>query len=74
MSLLAFVREFVLVSCLFAIILVTLNIAQASYYRLNLLSSVPVHVDGEPWEQAAGELIIAPCGAQARMLKKTKRQ
>ena len=27
-------------------------LAQASYYRLNLLSSVPVHVDGEPWEQA----------------------
>jgi len=51
-----------------------IRIAQASYYRLNLLSSVPVHVDGEPWEQAAGELIIAPCGAQARMLKKTKRQ
>ena len=49
-------------------------LAQANYFRLNLLSALPVHVDGEPWEQSAGELIIAQCGLQATMLKKTKKK
>ena len=43
--------------------------AQASYFRLNILSTLPIHVDGEPWEQSPGELIIAQCGVQATMLK-----
>ena len=45
--------------------------AQASYFRLNLLSSLTVQVDGEPWEQPAGEMVIAQTGLQAKMLKKS---
>ena len=46
-------------------------LAQASYFRLNLLSSLTVQVDGEPWEQPAGEMVIAQTGLQAKMLKKS---
>lgn len=48
-----------------------IRIAQASYFRLNLLSSLTVQVDGEPWEQPAGEMVIAQTGLQAKMLKKS---
>jgi len=36
-----------------------------------LLSSLTVQVDGEPWEQPAGEMVIAQTGLQAKMLKKS---
>lgn len=51
-----------------------IRLAQASFFRLNLLSSLPIQVDGEPWEQPAGEIIISPAGAQVTMLKKQKRK
>ena len=33
-----------------------------------------IHIDGEPWEQPAGEMIISPGGIQATMLKKKRRK
>lgn len=51
-----------------------IRLAQASYFRLNLLSALSIQVDGEPWEQPAGEMIISPGGVTATMLKKAKKQ
>ena len=51
-----------------------IRLAQASYFRLNLLSALSIQVDGEPWEQPAGEVIISPGGVQATMLKKCSKK
>ena len=51
-----------------------IRLAQSNYFRLNLLSSLTIQVDGEPWEQPAGEMIISPGGVQATMLKRKRRK
>lgn len=51
-----------------------IRLAQSNYFRLNLLSSLAIQVDGEPWEQPAGEMIISPGGVQATMLKRKRRK
>lgn len=39
-----------------------IRIAQGSYFRVTLLKATPVQVDGEPWVQAPGHLIISAAG------------
>lgn len=36
-----------------------IRIAQGSYFRVTLLKATPVQVDGEPWVQAPGHMIIS---------------
>jgi len=51
-----------------------IRIAQGTHFRIQLLSTVPVQVDGEPWEQKSSQIVISPGGIQARLLKKAKRR
>ncbi|XP_045630695.1 diacylglycerol kinase theta isoform X2 [Ursus americanus] len=51
-----------------------IRIAQGSYFRVTLLKATPVQVDGEPWVQAPGHMIISAAGPKARMLRKTKQK
>ena len=65
-----------------------IRIAQGTHFRIQLLSNVPVQVDGEPWEQVrnfftfekhsgfqkSSQIVISPGGIQARLLKKAKRR
>ena len=39
-----------------------IRIAQGSYFRVTLLKATPVQVDGEPWIQAPGHMIISAAG------------
>ncbi|NWH19550.1 DGKQ kinase, partial [Grus americana] len=39
-----------------------IRIAQGSYFRVTLLKPIPVQVDGEPWIQAPGQIIISAAG------------
>ncbi|PNJ23643.1 DGKQ isoform 2 [Pongo abelii] len=39
-----------------------IRIAQGSYFRVTLLKATPVQVDGEPWVQAPGHMIISAAG------------
>lgn len=39
-----------------------IRIAQGCYFRVTLLKPTPVQVDGEPWVQAPGHMIIAAAG------------
>ncbi|KAJ6657088.1 hypothetical protein lerEdw1_002833 [Lerista edwardsae] len=39
-----------------------IRIAQGSYFRLTLLKPIPVQVDGEPWIQPPGQIIISVAG------------
>nr|XP_013801033.1 PREDICTED: diacylglycerol kinase theta [Apteryx mantelli mantelli] len=49
-----------------------IRIAQGSYFRVTLLKPIPVQVDGEPWIQAPGQIIISAAGPKVHMLKKSK--
>ncbi|KAL4641655.1 diacylglycerol kinase theta [Arapaima gigas] len=49
-----------------------IRIAQGSYIRITLTKAIPVQVDGEPWIQAPGHIIISAAGPKVRLLKKTK--
>ncbi|XP_038626424.1 diacylglycerol kinase theta isoform X1 [Tachyglossus aculeatus] len=51
-----------------------IRIAQGSYFRVTLLKRIPVQVDGEPWIQAPGQMIISASGPKVHMLKKSKKQ
>ncbi|XP_057560862.1 diacylglycerol kinase theta isoform X3 [Hippopotamus amphibius kiboko] len=42
-----------------------IRIAQGSYFRVTLLKATPVQVDGEPWVQAPGHMIISAAGPKA---------
>lgn len=39
-----------------------IRIAQGAYFRVTLLKATPVQVDGEPWVQAPGHMIISAVG------------
>ncbi|XP_007056908.3 LOW QUALITY PROTEIN: diacylglycerol kinase theta [Chelonia mydas] len=51
-----------------------IRIAQGSYFRVTLLKPIPVQVDGEPWIQPPGQIIISVAGPKVHMLKKSKQK
>ncbi|XP_063086126.1 diacylglycerol kinase theta isoform X3 [Cavia porcellus] len=51
-----------------------IRIAQGSYFRVTLLKATPVQVDGEPWVQAPGHMIISAAGPKVHMLRKAKQK
>ncbi|XP_053433833.1 diacylglycerol kinase theta isoform X4 [Nycticebus coucang] len=51
-----------------------IRIAQGSYFRVTLLKAIPVQVDGEPWVQAPGNMIISAAGPKVHMLRKAKQK
>ncbi|XP_038648838.1 diacylglycerol kinase theta [Scyliorhinus canicula] len=51
-----------------------IRIAQGTYFRVTLRKSIPVQVDGEPWIQPPGHIIISAAGPQVHMLKKCKQK
>uniref|UniRef100_UPI00398F11FF diacylglycerol kinase theta isoform X1 n=1 Tax=Pristiophorus japonicus TaxID=55135 RepID=UPI00398F11FF len=51
-----------------------IRIAQGTYFRVTLLKSIPVQVDGEPWVQSPGYIIISAVGPKVHMLKKCKQK
>ncbi|XP_075993586.1 diacylglycerol kinase theta [Genypterus blacodes] len=51
-----------------------IRIAQGNYIRLTLSKAVPVQVDGEPWIQPPGHIIISAAGPKVRMLRKQKQK
>ncbi|XP_077990664.1 diacylglycerol kinase theta-like [Glandiceps talaboti] len=48
------------------------RLAQGSHIRIWMNSDMPVQVDGEPWMQLAGQVVITRSALQATMLKKSK--
>lgn len=51
-----------------------IRIAQGSYFRVTLLKAMAVQVDGEPWIQAPGHIIISAAGPKVHMLRKAKQK
>ncbi|XP_035506205.2 diacylglycerol kinase theta [Scophthalmus maximus] len=51
-----------------------IRIAQGNYIRLTLSKPIPVQVDGEPWIQPPGHIIISAAGPKVRMLRKSKQK
>ncbi|XP_058402476.1 diacylglycerol kinase theta isoform X2 [Diceros bicornis minor] len=51
-----------------------IRIAQGSYFRVTLLKATPVQVDGEPWVQGPGHMIISATGLKVHMLRKAKQK
>uniref|UniRef100_A0A3Q3MTR5 Diacylglycerol kinase n=1 Tax=Labrus bergylta TaxID=56723 RepID=A0A3Q3MTR5_9LABR len=49
-----------------------IRIAQGNYIRLTVSKPIPVQVDGEPWIQPPGHIIISAAGPKVRMLRKSK--
>ncbi|XP_076437790.1 diacylglycerol kinase theta-like [Babylonia areolata] len=48
------------------------RIAQGGHLRITLLTDIPVQVDGEPWIQPAGQVVVLRSALKATMLKKSK--
>uniref|UniRef100_A0A3P9J702 Diacylglycerol kinase n=1 Tax=Oryzias latipes TaxID=8090 RepID=A0A3P9J702_ORYLA len=51
-----------------------IRIAQGNYVRLTVSKPTPVQVDGEPWVQPPGIIIISAAGPKVRMLRKSKQK
>ncbi|KAM9849462.1 diacylglycerol kinase theta [Aulostomus maculatus] len=51
-----------------------IRIAQGNYIRLIVSKPIPVQVDGEPWIQPPGHIIISAAGPKVRMLRKSKQK
>ncbi|XP_056118342.1 diacylglycerol kinase theta [Rhinichthys klamathensis goyatoka] len=49
-----------------------IRIAQGSYIRITVTKPIPVQVDGEPWIQSPGQIIISAAGPKVCMLRKSK--
>ncbi|XP_053735044.1 diacylglycerol kinase theta-like isoform X1 [Synchiropus splendidus] len=47
-----------------------IRLAQGSYIRLSLSKATAVQVDGEPWIQQPGDIIVSAAGPKVRMLRK----
>ncbi|CAI9728874.1 diacylglycerol kinase theta-like isoform X1 [Octopus vulgaris] len=47
-----------------------IRIAQGGHLRITLLTDLPVQVDGEPWIQPAGQVMVLRSALKATMLKK----
>uniref|UniRef100_A0A8C4RBF3 diacylglycerol kinase (ATP) n=1 Tax=Eptatretus burgeri TaxID=7764 RepID=A0A8C4RBF3_EPTBU len=51
-----------------------IRIAQGTFIRLILHREVAIQVDGEPWTQPPGTIIVSLTGTKVRMLKKCKQR
>ncbi|XP_002128509.2 diacylglycerol kinase theta [Ciona intestinalis] len=51
-----------------------MRLAQGEYIRITLKREVAMQVDGEPWMQPPGKIIITVSSMQATMLKRSKRK
>ncbi|XP_059202973.1 diacylglycerol kinase theta [Centropristis striata] len=51
-----------------------IRIAQGNYIRLTVSKPIPVQVDGEPWIQPPGHIIISAAGPKVQMLRKSKQK
>lgn len=51
-----------------------IRIAQGGHLRITLLTDIPVQVDGEPWVQPAGQVVVLRSALKATMLKKSKKK
>ncbi|KAK7916229.1 hypothetical protein WMY93_011990 [Mugilogobius chulae] len=51
-----------------------IRIAQGNYIRLTVSKEIPVQVDGEPWVQPPGHIIISAAGPKVRMLRRSKQK
>ncbi|KAK7867599.1 hypothetical protein R5R35_005292 [Gryllus longicercus] len=49
-----------------------MRIAQGGHIKIHLNSDVPVQVDGEPWVQSPGDVVVLKSALKATMLKKNK--
>ncbi|XP_070395199.1 diacylglycerol kinase theta isoform X2 [Dermacentor albipictus] len=49
-----------------------IRIAQGGHLRIRLHTEMPVQVDGEPWIQAPGEVVVLRSALKATMLRKSK--
>jgi len=49
-----------------------IRLAQGAQINITLKSEMPVQIDGEPWMQGPGKVIVRPTLSQAVMLTKTK--
>ncbi|XP_055935115.1 diacylglycerol kinase theta-like isoform X6 [Argiope bruennichi] len=49
-----------------------IRIAQGGHLRIKLHTEMPVQVDGEPWIQSSGEVVVLRSALKATMLKKSK--
>lgn len=49
-----------------------IRIVQGSHIKIHMNREVPVQVDGEPWIQPAGDIVVLKSALKATMLKKIK--
>jgi len=49
-----------------------IRIVQGSHIKIHMNCDVPVQVDGEPWIQPAGDIVVLRSALKATMLKKSK--
>ncbi|KAG8225526.1 hypothetical protein J437_LFUL006065 [Ladona fulva] len=49
-----------------------MRIAQGGHIKIHLHTDIPVQVDGEPWVQSPGDVVVLKSALKATMLKKTK--
>ncbi|XP_064473132.1 diacylglycerol kinase theta-like isoform X2 [Ornithodoros turicata] len=49
-----------------------IRIAQGGHLRIRLNTEMPVQVDGEPWIQSPGEVVVLRSALKATMLRKSK--
>ncbi|XP_035899255.1 diacylglycerol kinase theta isoform X3 [Anopheles stephensi] len=49
-----------------------MRIAQGGHIKIHLHSDIPVQVDGEPWVQSPGDVVVLKSALKATMLKKIK--
>jgi len=49
-----------------------IRIVQGSHIKIHMNCDVPVQVDGEPWIQPAGDIVVLRSALKATMLKKRK--
>ncbi|XP_063987789.1 diacylglycerol kinase theta isoform X4 [Diachasmimorpha longicaudata] len=49
-----------------------IRIAQGGHIKIHLNSDIPVQMDGEPWVQSPGDVVVLKSALRATMLKKTK--
>ncbi|XP_053947468.1 diacylglycerol kinase theta isoform X4 [Anastrepha obliqua] len=49
-----------------------MRIAQGAHIKIHLYSDMPVQVDGEPWVQSPGDVVVLKSALKATMLKKIR--
>lgn len=50
-----------------------IRLAQGSYIRITVTKPIPVQVDGEPWIQSPGQIIISAAGPKVQVSDNFKR-